>query len=71
MPTFAIKCLFTYVKDREISVQAEFLFYHFFQLFTVPVQYDAMILTAQCKKRLAIFLSPARMSLTKLSLPGK
>jgi hypothetical protein len=50
MPTFAIKCLFTYVKDREIRVQAEFLLYHFFQLFTVPVQYGAKILTAQCKK---------------------
>jgi hypothetical protein len=67
-----MKCLFTYIKDtEEIRVQAEFLLYHFFQLFTVPVQYSATILTAQCKKWLVIFSFPARMSLTKLSLAGK
>jgi hypothetical protein len=44
MPTFAIQCFFTYVKDGEIRVQAEFLLYHFFQLFTVPEQYLLLLL---------------------------
>jgi hypothetical protein len=30
-----------------------------------------IVLPLHCKKRLAVFPSPARMSLTKLSLPGK
>jgi hypothetical protein len=63
------KVSFTYVKDREIRVQTEFLLYHFFQLFTVPVQYGATILTAQCKKRLAIFPFLGR-DITNQTLPG-
>ncbi len=35
------------------------------------IQYIAMKLTVHCKKELAIFPSPAGMSLTKLSLGGK
>jgi hypothetical protein len=64
MPAFAIKCLFTYVKDGEIRVQAEFLLYHFFQLFTVPVQ------DASTKRPQPVFILSIKSSLNDF-IPDK